>query len=141
MPTTRKEMKNFISEMTNVAKTLDNKESTVHFLQEFQKNADQYIKAYDKSHTTEFLQAHYLATGSKIPKKTLLKRYINFELKDIFPSIPFLEMPLRYIDSDIPLSQVIGDVLKEAQDKKDMVRKSLKFVGIANQLIKALRTR
>jgi hypothetical protein len=141
MPTTQKEMKNFISEMTNVAKTLDNKESTVHFLQEFQKNADQYIKAYDKSYTTEFLQARYLATGSKIPKKTLLKRYINFELKDIFPSIPFLERSFKYIDSDTPLSQVIGDVLKEAQNKKDMVRKSLKFVGIANQLIKALRTR
>jgi hypothetical protein len=134
------DMKNFVSEMENVAKTLDNKESAIHFLQEFQKNADQYIKAYDKSHTAEFLQSRFSVTGSKIPKKTLLKRYINFELKDVFPSIPFLDMSFSFIDSDKPLSQVIGDTLKRAQDKEDKVRKSLKFLSIAHQLRKALRT-
>ena len=142
MPKTQKEIKNFVSNMKNVAKTLDNKESTVHFLQEFKNNMDQYIKAYDKAHTGASLRDYFnVRAGDKTPKNDLLNRLMKWEIREVVQNISFLDRPYGYFYDDKNFSDAIGDLLKEAQDKKDMVRKSLKFVGIANQLIKALRTR
>jgi hypothetical protein len=142
MPKTQKEMKNFVSNMKNVAKTLDNKESTVHFLQEFKNNMDQYIKAYDKAHTGASLRDYFkVRAGEKTPKNELLNRLMKWEIREVVQNISFLERPYGYFYDDKNFSDAIGDLLKEAQNKKDMVRKSVKFVGIANQLIKALRTR
>jgi hypothetical protein len=140
MPTTQKEMKHFISEMTNVAKTLDNKESTVHFLQEFKNNMDQYIKAYDKAHTGASLRDRFNVRAGDKTKKELLDRLMKWEIREVIQNISFLDRPYGLYD-DRNFSNSILGLLREAQNKKDMVRKSLKFVGIANQLIKALRTR